>query len=79
MAVGGGAERFDSLVGTHRILLDRLGAIQQEVEQAVKVGFGLEGELDLEGHLRSCFTLAATFASSFDRTTSDETETPVRS
>lgn len=78
MAVGRSTECFDSLVGTRRVL-DRLGAIQQEVEQAVEVGFGLGRELDLEGHLRSCFTLAATFASSFDRTTSDETETPVRS
>jgi hypothetical protein len=58
--------------------LDSLGAIQQEVEQAIQIGIGLWRELDSERHLQSCFTRAATLASSFDNTTSDGMETPVQ-
>ena len=78
MTVGSDANGLDSLVGTHGFF-DSFGAIQQGVEQSIQIGIGLRRELDLERHLGSCFTRAATFASSFDRTTSDGMAIPVRS
>ena len=60
-------------------LLDRLGSLKQEVEQTIQLGICFRGELDPESHLRSCFTRAATFACSFDSTTSEGMEIPVRS
>ena len=53
--------------------------VQEDVEQAIQIGFSLGRELNPEPHLRSCFTRAATLASSFVRTASDGTEIPVRS
>lgn len=67
MAVGNRANDFDSLVGVHGVF-DGLGTLQFEVEQTIQICVGFRGELDLERHLRSCFTRAATFASSFDKT-----------
>ena len=78
MTVGSGAKGLDRLVGTHGVF-HRLGRVQQEAEQAIQIGFSLGRELNPERHLRSCFTRAATFASSFVRTTSDGVEIPVRS
>lgn len=78
MAVGSGANGSDRVVGAHGVF-GGPGTLQQDVEQTIQVSVRLRGELDLECHLRSCFTRAATFASSLDRTTSDGMEIPVRS
>jgi hypothetical protein len=78
MAVGGGANGFDRVVSAHGVF-GGPGTLQQEVEQTIQVCVRLSGELDRQRHLRSCFTRTATFASSFDRTTSDGMEIPVRS
>lgn len=78
MTVGNGANDFESLVGAHGVF-DSLGTLRQEVERTIQICVRLRGELDLERHFRSCFTRAAIFASSFDKTTSDGMEIPVRS
>ena len=78
MTVGRGANGLDRIVGAPGVF-QRLGAVKEEVEQAIQIGFSLGSELNPERHLRSCFTRAATLASSFFRTTSDGMEIPVRS
>jgi hypothetical protein len=73
MAVGSDACGRHGLMRSHCVF-DALGRLRQKVEQTVQTRGRLRGELDLECHVRSGFTRAATFASSFDKTRSEGME-----